>query len=717
MLHFRLVGTALAALTTAGAFAQTAFVQTAFAQTAFAQTGDEELVGEDIVVEGELLDRTLQESQTSVTVVTGEELERRNDTSLRSVAERVPGVSTSSRGIGFVIRGVDERGVDANGSSATAITTSIDGARISDFGRINTSFLSTWDLEQVEFLRGPQSTQSGRNALAGAVIVRSKDPTFEPEAKVRLGIGSGETFQASFAANQPLIEDTLAIRVSADFNHTSGFIDNPTTGRDDDGGVENLTFRGSVKFEPTDNFWSVLKLSYFDNVDSFASSETASFPDRIVTTDALTQDSSNYTAVNLRMGYEFTDQLSIESETVYVDRQYVFNGDFDGGPLPLATAFDDQRGESITQEIKLLYDDDWIKAVIGGFYTRTDETSNAAGILPSFSVAPPSALPFLTPGSTVTGASFGTTLNENFAVFGEVDVEVIEDLRLIVGGRYDRETQDRFRNPTTTTDDPVLAPFLPPDTPETTSASFDAFLPKAGIVYNFTDDISLGFTFQRGYRAGGANFNLARNQQFEFDPEFTNNYEVSFRSTWFDDRLTVNANAYYVDWTDQQVVVALSAQPLDTETQNAGSSTSFGGELEVRAEPTDGLSLYASLGYVNTEFDDFLSNGVQLAGNEFRNAPEFTGAIGGTYYFLDGFFVGADATYTSASFNDAANSPALRSDSRFVLNLNAGYETEHFTITGFIDNVTDNTYAEERGATLTTIGDPLSFGLIAQIQF
>src|SRR3546814_10188159 len=62
-----------------------------------------------------------------------------------------------------------------------------------------------------------------------------------------------------------------------------------------------------------------------------------------------------------------------------------------------------------------------------------------------------------------------------------------------------------------------------------------------------------GFTVQRGYRSGGSSGNIARSATFSYDPEFTWNYELSLRSAWLDGRLTLNANAFYVDWKDQQV--------------------------------------------------------------------------------------------------------------------------------------------------------------------
>lgn len=670
-----------------------------------------------VVVEGELQTRTLQETQTSVAVITGEELETRSDTSLRSIAERTAGISTTGRGVSFVIRGVDERGVDANGPATPAITTNVDGLRITDFGRINTTFLSTWDLEQLEVLRGPQSTQSGRNALAGAVILRSKDPTYDQEFKLRGGGGNFNSYQTALAFNQPIIQDKVAVRFSGEINETDGFVDNITTGADDEGRVENTTARASIRFDPSDNLWSILKLSYIDGFDGFASSDSAFLPDAIDDTDAETSDDFRYRSANLRFGYSVSNDVSIESETVYSDRNFLFSGDFDGGPNPISTFTDDIEGESISQELKIIYDTERVGAVLGGFFTRIEEDNVNQGVVLSTLVAPPALLPFLTPGSTVTSSGTGSSTVENWALFGEIDVEVVDSIRLIAGARYDNESRDANNVGVTSTNDPVLAPLLPTEPPTPSSSNFEAFLPKAGVVYEFTDDVSLGFTYQRGYRAGGASFNSVRQEQFEFDPEFTNNYELAFRSQWLDKSLTVNANAYFVDYEDQQLVVALSNQPLDTETQNAGSSESYGAEVEVQALLFDNLDVFASVGYNQTEFKDFISNGVQLAGNEFRNAPKWTGSVGGTYYFDNGIYFGADASYTSSSFADAANTRSLRSDSRFLMNVRAGFEVENFNLFLYANNVFDRDYVEERGQTLSTVGAPRTFGVIGQVQF
>ncbi|MEM1277216.1 MAG: TonB-dependent receptor [Pseudomonadota bacterium] len=668
---------------------------------------------DQIVVEGELLNRTVQESQTSVAVITGEALEQRNDVNLSEAAERTANVSVSNGRAGFVIRGIDERGAVQNSFATPTITTSVDGARFSDFGRRELNFLSTWDLEQVEFLRGPQSTQTGRNALAGAVVVRTKDPSYEQEFKARVAAGNGSTFQAAFAANQPIIEDKLAIRIAGDLKTEDGFVTNQTLGIDDAAGFDNREFRGAIRFDPTDRFSAILKLSYTDRDAGQPESDTALFPDRIVSEDAPRIREAQFLTTNLRMGYDLSETIRLESETTFLDRQIDQTNDLDQTAGPFAVISATGEGRSISQEVKLFYEDDHINAVVGGFFTsiQDDDLQSTEAVATFFDpIFPPSLI-----ATSLTDLEVET---QNFAVFGEVEVNVLEDFRLIAGGRYDRETQDRQTVSTVELNNPLFNPFLPPPTEESTSTTFDAFLPKAGIVYDVLEDVSIGFTYQRGYRAGGISINSFNQTRSEFDPEYTNNYELSFRSQWFDDRLTANANAFYIGWKDQQVIVqGPSGNPLDTTVENAGASRLFGGEAELSARPYEGLEMFASLGYVDTEFEDFISRGVQLAGNEFRNAPKWTGSVGASYSFENGIFLASDASYTAGAFGDPFNADEFRSDPRLVLNLRVGYEAENFSVIGYIDNLTDVDYIEGRGATLSTVGDPLTFGLIGQVNF
>ncbi|MEM6680412.1 MAG: TonB-dependent receptor, partial [Pseudomonadota bacterium] len=233
--------------------------------TAESPSPDDAFLMDQILVRGELQTRTLQETQTSVAVITGAELEGRPDRSLFDVIERTAGTSLGSGGEQVVIRGVPSGGL---GGGAPVITTRIDGAVV-NFGRFGSNATgSTWDLDQIEILRGPQSTQTGRNTLAGAIEIRSQDPIYDVEMKARAELGNGSTAAGAFVVNTPLIEDKAALRVALDYERTDGFVDNPTLGIEDYDEADQVTLRTGLRLDPTDTFTAILKYTHLNGESS-----------------------------------------------------------------------------------------------------------------------------------------------------------------------------------------------------------------------------------------------------------------------------------------------------------------------------------------------------------------------------------------------------------------------------------------------------------------
>ncbi|MEM7060731.1 MAG: TonB-dependent receptor [Pseudomonadota bacterium] len=658
---------------------------------------DEDLIGDDIIVRGELQARTRQDSQTSVAVIRGDDLERRSDPDIFTVVERTPGISQAGGEQAFSIRGVPAFGFAAGRGNGQAVATVVDGASLSNVSALaSRNPLSTWDLEQIEILRGPQSTQTGRNALFGVVNLQSKDPSYDFEFKMRGEVGNFETVGGAFAVNLPYEEYGLALRFSGDFQHTDGFIENITVGLDDAGAQDNGTLRAGLLFEPTDDFSATLKFFHTTSTTGEFRASDALFPDQRAAVDdtPFTLDNT-INSITLNMNYDLTEELSIQSRTNYFQGTQFSIQDADGTAVPTGAFFRDRDGRNFEQELSLRYESDNIRGVIGGFFADIEEVSgtfsNAGGVLFQSSI------------------NSGT---RNYAFFGEVEAEVIPDLTLIAGFRYDNE---RASNRAFSVRTPGAATFFDEET------TFSAFLPKAGIAYDITEDLSLGFTAQRGYRAGGLTSNFAGNLN-TFDPEKTWNFEGSIRSQWFDDRLTANANFFYTIWRDQQVLQIVPTGPpffFDVEVTNAGRSRLFGGEIEILAEPTDNLELFASAAYVDTKFIEFVAFGSDFSGNEFNHAPRFTAAAGGTYEFDNGFFLSADASYTQDSFSDTANT--ISSDARFLVNSRAGYRDENFEVFAFVRNLFDNDYALQRSASGGNVfvdpGEPLTFGVVGQVNF
>ncbi|MEM9635121.1 MAG: TonB-dependent receptor [Pseudomonadota bacterium] len=678
--------------------------------TTDSQSDANEISLDVIIVEGELLDRDVQKTTTSVVVIQGDDIERRGESSIEDIIERTPGLSRAQGNNELVIRGIAEGGVGSAGTGKT-ITTTVDGIRTTNFGNMRNNILSTWDLEQVEVLRGPQSTQSGRNALAGAVNIQSKNPTYEPEFKTRGLAGNADTLQGSVVANVPIIEDVLAIRMAFDHIQSDGFIDNPVLGIDDFAATEDTTLRIGTRLDLSDDFSAVFKFTSYDQSGTNNPQvEESLFPGaRVNLGDELVPVERSLQGYNLNLDYQLTPNVSLKSETTYSMHEF-FNGfDLDFGPFVVPLSEFDGTDEVLEQQVKLVYDTESLKAVLGGFYTTIErEDDFVSSGLPAFFFDP-----FANPASTVATSAKSGAETVNYAVFGEAEIEVVDSLTAIVGLRYDKESVEENLNTSFSSDD--LAVALPPDADTIIDAEFEALLPKFGVVYELSDDASLGFTVQRGYRAGGADVTLAG--LVPYDPEFTWNYELALRSRWLDNKLTVNANAFYTSWTDQQLLQPTgSGFPNDNFVVNAGSSRLWGAELEVRGEPMEGLELFGSVAYVNTEFTDFIFDGVQVAGNKFPYASDISASVGANLYLENGIVAGLDLNYTSDGYTDVLNTPSEKFDDRLLLNARIGYRADKWSVSVFAKNLLNEQYITRRepGFSTVEVGDPREFGVVLQ---
>ncbi|MEM8697267.1 MAG: TonB-dependent receptor, partial [Pseudomonadota bacterium] len=413
-----------------------------------------------------------------------------------------------------------------------------------------------------------------------------------------------------------------------------------------------------------------------------------------------------------------------------------------------------QDDDSFVQEIRLRYDDGGpFRALIGAYYGTFDNQSVDSFFIPTSFVSPR-----LPPGTVFQDRTFSTQ-EENIAIFGEIEWDVIDAVTLILGARYDDESRD-FTALSTTTSDPQLPPgFLPLDELIENSTSYDAFLPKFGVRFNLSDYVTLGATVQRAYRAGGTDVAIVSGEINEFDPEYTWNYEMSVRAQTPDNSFAVQGNVFYTKWTDQIVEqITLFGQtngvPIDTLAVNAGESEVYGFELSMEARPSRTLDTFLSLGYVHTEFTDFVTATGELAGNRFNNASPFTVSAGFDWEHPTGFRVLGDVNLRDGFFsvidNDTArittepilgpggavvgqfercdlspcNDPRTRVEAAVVVNLRAGYEAETWSIYAFARNLLDEDYITQRNAPnnfsplgLVRTGEPRVLGVEFNVSF
>lgn len=730
---------------------------------------------EQIIVTGQQIDRTLQETKESVALVTAQTIESRTLLDIEDVLLQSANVAISDPGSSNIaIRGVSRIPFAIGGVGDTS-TTFYDDVAITNQG---IAFISQnlWDVEQVELLRGPQSTNLGRNALIGALVVRSKKPSLDGfDAAGRLEVGNFGTNSLEAMVNIPVSSST-AVRLTGERSRTDGFIDNVTLGTDDDARRDFTTARAQLLTEISSELRATVSVQFVEG-DTASQSYIAQIDGPLDTyeSSADIRPSNTFEGYigSLNLEYSLSDSWEFQSITAFSDADSNRTLDQDGTERDEGSSLFPSSQFNWSQELRASFESERLRGIIGAYYLddQVDSRFVVSGrINPALVGVPQTLLPFYPPllfFTQDTGSDVETT---NFALFTQWEYGLTDRLTVSAGLRYDRESFDAFTNgqtslnPETPLPDPVqagaIAEAQQPGSgalveagvaavnaalnaqlgsfSEGRDTSFDAFLPEVGLTYELTPDIQASLFYKRGYRAGGARLDASGTLN-EFDPEFLDNFELSVRSELLDNRLVLNANAYYGSWIDQQVNVPIDGNAFNTRTENSGESRIWGLEVEASYQPTQSTELFASVGYANTEFIDFCSlsstvpglpdcerdgvAGKDLSGNEFGVSPDWTASIGGQQYLTDRIYAQANFTYQDSSFGDAENRSNLEVDGFFLANASLGFEGDKFDVRLYGRNLFDEFYETKRfnsqlaNEVGVVPGPPREFGIIVSARF
>lgn len=673
-----------------------------------------------IVVSGQKIERTLLDTQASVGVVTREDILNKDLTSFREAFRTMANVMSGDwLDSGFVIRGINSEGLTPGSPLAT---TYIDGAEQTTNGA-RRGARGLWDVEQVEVFRGPQSTLTGRAALAGAIYINTRDPQYEYDAAARLSLGEIGTREAAAAFGGPIVDNILAFRVAAEFQRRDTETSYP--GYEAFKRYDTLTedkyyqLRGKLRLDPLPGLTATLSHAY--SYDSPAYDDVGgpgfgwSYSDRRGDTNLPyyqdVRETKNHSSA-ARIAYSLNPELTLSSITSLVNTKTIRDSVNAGTPGQIyATegAFDERL---FTQELRLNYDGpNGLRAVAGLYY-------NFSRTLQDRIITTPSSGGRRDDTNTIDR-------RRNYAIFGEISVPVIRNVSLIVGGRldythmtYDSNFARTFLNPALTGSTTVYTL----DNKET------VFLPKAGIDVTLSQDTKLGLAVQTGWRPGGAERDTLGIVS-DFGPEKSITYEGSLRHQ-FSGRGTVSLNAFYTDWKDQQVRFD-NINPdgsISRRFTNAGKARIYGGELEGRYTVARDISTFASVGYVNSRFTDFVAADLgDFTGLSLPQSPDWTAAAGIDYRPKTGFFVGADAKYTGSFIaRDMQSAPVDKAGDYLVVNVRAGYSLDNISLMIFAENLFNEQYFTYRNRIdygagprdlYGTMGRSRIIGVTAQARF
>jgi len=668
-----------------------------------------------VTVTGQKMERSLQDTKESVVVLTSEDLEIRNLTELTDVIQQTPGISGDQ--FGFRIRGVrsSDGAIQPNRGDLASVV--IDGVTTS--GWIKSGAVGQlWDVSQVEILRGPQSTNLGRNALAGAIIVNTSDPVYANEGKVRLGFGNYGQREYKGVANINLMEGISALRLSAEHSQSDGFIDNITRNEKDYNGRENTVYRMKLLLEPTDDLKMVLSYQHLENEygDSRVLLGEFDKDDRKSTNDADAVFKTKADLASLNLDFKINHRWALKSISAYQDGERDRLSDTDLSALAYGngggTVIQDNEDTNWSQELRLNFNSDTVRGSTGVYYTSIEaknsqvanndlnlvtqfdsfaRSQNINFPLGQFLTNPINLVPFggsgtlsaLYPefyGTEQTG--FTNVETTSWAVFTEWDVDFADNWTASFGARYDNEKKEYSTGSNSispnTLPTPLGAPYgsagigavtldsiigianaqlssFAQNVPETDkSKSFNNILPHAGITYRWNEDVTTSFFAKKSYRSGGSELTLLHGVN-DFDQEELWNYELALRSELLDGRGLLNANIYYSDWKDQQVKI----QELGTSS-SAYTITENSGRSELY-----GAEL--SFDYILTETLDLYVGGA-LSNTEYK---DFKSADGSNDY--------SGNEFTFAPKHTAMTGLNYQSFNGFFLNTSMNYQGKSYS--------------------------------------
>jgi len=700
------------------AFAQMSHAQSvdeaaATAETPDAITGAAE--GENIVITGSRLrEESVQDTPLAVSVLSADTVENLHTTDIRGLAAIVPNLNVTPQGATPNAAVVNLRGfgvVSTDISVEPGISIYVDGV----YQSIITGAMSNlFDVERIEVLRGPQGTLLGRNASAGAILIRRTRPSNEFEGRGQLEYGTFNLFQAQGLVNVPIVDDVLASKFYVHFRRRENFVENQVVPNGDLGGQDRGSLRAALLFTPTDNFTLYLTGDYQWDRSPQIGARGVSTPTNLICViggicDGPDTDGYQVTSATF-LDDPFADEYNLTANadwnlggatvtTILGYRRYdqTTNVDLDNTPLPFLEVFDNRTVlDQHSAELRLVSNEGGgldlggrLAWLVAAYYSRADAYQEQGT---------------RSLGTNRTQAQ--SSLKDTYAVFGQVNFDIIEPLTVTLGARHSwDDVTHRFNLASLGTD------YQPLD--NTQSASFENTSFEAGLRYTIDATKMVYVRYAEGYRGGGfigLPGSLAASEP-PYGPETSESYEIGARTEFLDRMLQFNLTLFDVRFADLQRTTAL-AGPNNTfvqTTANVARARTRGVELESVLRPLDALSFRTAIGYLDAKYTRYLvtnpdGSTTDLSGTPFNFTAKWTLAGSVNYrHSFDERFIGFDAIdfYAAADWrsrmvvSNTATDPVGDQPPYALVNLGINFHAEGpvgYSLGLYVNNVFDQRY-------------------------
>lgn len=658
----------------------------AVAAPALAQSQPPTVTLPEVTVTAQKEPAKAQDLPVSVTAITAGMLERAGVSIVSDAVLAAPNSIFTE----FTARKLSNARFRGLGSSPAnpAITTFIDGVPVLN---ANASSVELIDVDQIEFVRGPQSALFGRNTLGGLVNISSARPNLSRwTGRLTAPLGDNGTREVRGSVSGPL-SNTVALGVAVGHGERDGFTTNSITGNtiDDRQGTFG---KAQLLWTPNARWETRLIVSGERSRDGdYALSDLAGLRQNpfTVARDFEGYQNRDVRSATLLARYE-GDRVSVSSTSGYLRWDTRDETDLDYTPLSLVTRDNTEEAGQFSQEVRIasagnapvrLSDTTTLAWQVGGVMFTQNYEQTAINRFSPFILSPFLGFPVqqYSPKGTIDDLGFGGFAQATFTFSNRVD--------LAIGARADRETKDA-------TLDTYFDPLIAPPAAVAEKVTYSNISPNASLTVHVRPGSIVYATAGRGYKAGGFNPTAPPSAE-AYGEELTWTMEAGSKTSFANGRVIANAAVFLIDWTDLQLNLPIQLAPGQFYISNVGGATSRGVELELMARAAGGVDVFGAFGLTRARFDEgSTSSGVDVGDNRIPFTPEYTASVGMQFSRqlrdrVSTFGRVELVRYGKFDYDDA-NTAGQKAYT--LANLRAGVDLRGMTIEGWVRNAFDTRY-------------------------
>lgn len=704
------------------------------------QRGAQAATLQEVIVTAEKRPERLIDTPESLSVVSADSLGSLAATQFRDWANTVPGLDFSTAGAGYTqvfIRGVTS-GVDTSATVGIYLDdVPIGSSTAFAFGGRLALDPGLFDVDRIDVLRGPQGTIYGASALAGVIKYISTAPNDRvASGKVQTGVSStesgGVSVNAAGTANVPLVPETLALRATAYESHDGGFIDNVALNRPGINRSDIYGGRVDLLFTPTESV-SVRVNGLVQDItrDGQSSADyglSGGHPYGRLGQHRVLEEYFNqqFRLVSATISGDLGPaELTSVSAYQAVQSKTLFDISAEFVPLLSAFGFDyggigdplDETTDRFTQEVRLASKgDSGIQWLVGAFYDNESANDRESFVVldPAGRVAP-----------NIFFHQSAPTHYEEYAGFGDVTLHLGSSLEMTGGVRYAHDKQDFTQHGGTGIFDASIP----------TIASDESVVTYLGnVLYRFDKNATAYVRYATGYRPGGPNF-VAKDPTTgaplappQFEADKLKSYEGGLKSQTEDRRFSADADVYYEDWENMQVLAVRGGFGVRL---NAPGATIRGAELTLATEPVDGLKGTVALAYQDAKMKEADADIGASEGERLPDVPRYTASMNVDYLVFQSAFeptIGATVRYVSSrdsSLDNNKSDPQYHLPAYTSLDLRFAWTVGPANLQFYIRNATNELgelsaftgYASLGGPAQVSLLQPRTYGVSAVVNF